>query len=36
MKHTTVEKPNDSMGVIPAVANDWIYVAGAYDPYGPP
>ena len=32
MHHTTVERPRDSMGVIPAVTNDWMYIAGAYDP----
>ena len=33
MNHTTVRRPNSSMGVIPATYNDWAYVAGAYDPY---
>ena len=33
MHQTTVKKPKDSMGVIPAVTNDWNYVAGAYNPY---
>ena len=32
MHHTTVVRPRDSMGVIPAVRNDWMYIAGAYDP----
>lgn len=32
MHHTTVKRPRDSMGVIPAVKNDWMYIAGAYDP----
>lgn len=34
MQQTTVKRPNDSDGVIPAVKNDWNYVAGAYDPTG--
>ncbi|KAL8792226.1 MAG: hypothetical protein Q9195_005182 [Heterodermia aff. obscurata] len=34
MHHTTVERPKDSMGVIPAMTNDWTYIAGAYDPTG--
>ena len=36
MHHTSVKKPNDSMGVIPATYNDWSYIAGAYDPYDRP
>jgi len=32
MRKTTVQKPEDSEGVIPAIRNDWYYVAGAYDP----
>ena len=32
MRRTTVEKPLDSEGVIPAIKNDWYYIAGAYDP----
>ena len=36
MHHTTVVRPKDSMGVIPALYNDWAYVAGVYDPYGLP
>lgn len=32
MQRTTVRKPHDSDGVIPAMKNDWYYVAGAYDP----
>lgn len=36
MHHTTVKKPNDSMGIIPATYNDWRYVTGAYDPYDRP
>jgi len=32
MRKTTVQKPEDSEGVIPAMRNDWYYVAGAYDP----
>ena len=32
MKHTSVERPPDCLGVIPAVYNDWAYIAGAYDP----
>lgn len=36
MHHTTVKRPKDSMGVIPATRNDWAYVAGAYDPYERP
>ena len=36
MHHTTIRKPNDSMGVIPATYNDWRYVTGAYDSYERP
>ena len=36
MHHTTVKKPNDSKGIIPATYNDWRYVTGAYDPYDRP
>ena len=32
MQKTTVKKPDDADGVIPAMRNDWNYVAGAYDP----
>ena len=34
MQRTTVKKPKDSDGVIPAIKNDWNYIAGAYDPTG--
>lgn len=34
MHRTTVQKPPDSEGVIPAIKSDWNYIAGAYEPTG--